>query len=172
MPTTRLRLATTGVLLLALGCAGVAELLDAPSDSVVSADRDALWDATYSALSRHGTIGGADEEEGYLAIEPRKREWRSGGPHAMPATAYSMERVVARLHKRDDGQYEIKVQVHEQQTVPHKFRLYHGDTQDARPGARRQSVNHATASTRSRLLEKRVLEDIARELELRGSEAE
>ena len=164
-------LTAIGVLLLVAGCSGVAELLNAPTDtaSVVSADRDALWDATYSALSRQGTIGGADKEEGYLAIEPKSREWRSGGPHGMPATAYSMERAEARIRPRGDGRYAVRVQVHEQQTVPHKFRLYRGDTKESRPEARVQSVNHATASTRSRMLEKMILEDIAQELELRGS---
>ena len=172
MFTTRSRLVATGVLLLAGGCAGLAELFDDPSDRVVSADRDALWESTYSAFSRYGTIGSADQEEGYLAIEPKQREWRRGGPHVMPATAYSMERAQAWLRKRDDGRYEVRVQVHEQQTVPHKFRLYRSDTKEARPEARLQSANHATTSTRSRLLEKMALEDIARELKLRGNETE
>lgn len=172
MSTTRSTLAAPSLLLLALGCAGVSELFDAPPDNVVSADRDALWDATYAALSRYGAIGGADKEEGYLAIEPQAREWESGGPHVMPATAYSMQRAEARLRKRDDGRYEVRVQVHEQQSVPHTFRNYRGETKEARPEARAATVNHATASTRSRLQEKRVLQDIAQELKLRARDTE
>ena len=146
---------------------------------VESRDYDALWEATSRVLSRHGRIEAAQKEprpewkwsktmKGYVATEPRKRELRRTGAYETPATFYSTERIEARLYERAGPVFEVKLRVYEQQSAPHRVKVYRQDTKEARPRGRRALGNFATASTQSPTLERMLLEEIARELKRQG----
>lgn len=172
MLTTISKTLTAASLCIAAGCVGLRDFIVDTSAPVTSRDYDALWDATRAALSRHGTIAREDKDKGYMATEPKNKQWRRHGRNSMPATVYSVERIEARLRKMSDGRHVVRVRVYEQQSMPHDFRLYRSDAKEAKPEGRVHLVSHDSASTRSPLLERQVLDDVAAELALRGGPGE
>jgi len=170
----RIMLACTA-LWVPMGCSAIERYVFSGDKVVVSDNYDALWDATYAVMGRYGQILRSSPEAGFMETNPKQSSIRTSGMgHAMPTTVDVALHVQARfVPKRADGKVDtsgpvqVLVRVYEHRSRPHQVRVYRDGIQPSRPDPRQHVVNHGSTSTRSRVREEMLLDEITHELQNR-----